>query len=119
MDIFHRHRNAGEHELAASVLERAMQIAEHRPEALIWKGIAALPRNPKLAFLFLVTAAQLLPERADVKALAGRALLAQGTRNSPLAISPWHGRNSPGTPRFACCYGKHAASLKHRPSYAA
>lgn len=29
MDIFHRHRNAGEHELAASVLERAMQIAEH------------------------------------------------------------------------------------------
>ena len=78
MDIFHRHRNAGEHELAASVLERATQIAEHRPEALIWKGIAALPRNPKLAFLFLVTAAQLLPERADVKALAGRALLAQG-----------------------------------------
>lgn len=78
MDIFHRHRQAGEHELAASVLDRAMQIAEHRAEALIWNGIAALPHNPRLAFLFLVTAAQLLPDRADVKALAGRALLAQG-----------------------------------------
>ncbi|MBA6118459.1 glycosyltransferase family 2 protein [Pseudomonas sp. NC26] len=78
MDIFHRHRQAGEHELAVSVLDRAVQIAEHRPEALIWKGIAALPHNPKLAFLFLVTAAQLLPERADVRALAGRALLTQG-----------------------------------------
>ncbi|MBF8788717.1 glycosyltransferase family 2 protein [Pseudomonas asiatica] len=78
MDIFHRHRKAGEDELAARVLERAMQIAEHRPEALIWKGIAALPHDPKLAFLFLVNAAQLLPDRADVQALAGRALLAQG-----------------------------------------
>lgn len=78
MDIFHRHRKVGEYELAASVLDRAMQIAEHRPEALIWKGIAALPHDPKLAFLFLATAAQLLPERADVQALAGRALLAQG-----------------------------------------
>lgn len=78
MDIFHRHRKAGEDELAARALERAMQIAEHRPEALIWKGIAALPHDPKLAFLFLVNAAQLLPDRADVQALAGRALLAQG-----------------------------------------
>ncbi|OUM37007.1 glycosyl transferase [Pseudomonas putida] len=78
MDIFHRHRQLGELESAASVLERALQIAEHRPEALIWKGIAVLPHNPKLAFLFFVNAAQLLPDRADVQALAGRALLAQG-----------------------------------------
>lgn len=78
MDIFHRHRQANEHGLAATVLERAMQIAEHRPEALIWKGIAALPHNSKLAFLFLVNAVQLLPDRADIQALVGRALLAQG-----------------------------------------
>lgn len=78
MDIFHRHRLANEHGLAAAVLERAMQIAEHRPEAMVWKGIAALPHHPKLAFLFFVNAAQLLPDRADIQALAGRALLAQG-----------------------------------------
>jgi len=77
MDIFHRHRLSNEG-YAASVLERAMHTAEHRPEALVWKGIAALAHNPKLAFLFFINAAQLLPDRADVQALVGRALLAQG-----------------------------------------
>lgn len=37
MDIFHRHRLSNEG-YAASVLERAMQTAEHRPEALVWKA---------------------------------------------------------------------------------
>jgi len=96
MDIFHRHRKAGEDELATRVLERAMQIAEHRPEALIWKGIAALPHNPKLAFLFLVSAAQLLPDRADVKALAGRALLAQGQAEFATRYLTQAWRRAPG-----------------------
>ncbi|WP_449434867.1 glycosyltransferase [Pseudomonas putida] len=78
MDIFHQHRQANEHGLAAAVLERAMQTAEYRPEALIWKGIAALPQTPELAFLFFTNAAQALPERADIHALVGRSLLAQG-----------------------------------------
>lgn len=78
MDIFHRHQQANEHEAAAAVLERALQVPAYRPEALVWKGIAALPQNPKLAFLFFAEAAQALPERADVHALVGRSLLAQG-----------------------------------------
>ena len=96
MDIFHRHRKAGEDELATRVLERAMQIVKHRPEALIWKGIAALPHNPKLAFLFLVSAAQLLPDRADVKALAGRALLAQGQAEFATRYLTQAWRRAPG-----------------------
>ncbi|MBH3415870.1 glycosyltransferase family 2 protein [Pseudomonas putida] len=77
MDVFHRHRQANEPELAAAALERALQIAEYRPEALVWKGIAALPQRPELAFLFFANAAKALPERADVHALVGRSLLAQ------------------------------------------
>ncbi len=78
MDIFHRHQQANEYEAAAAVLERALQVPAYRPEALVWKGIAALPQTPKLAFLFFAEAAQALPERADVHALVGRSLLAQG-----------------------------------------
>ncbi|MFJ4157045.1 glycosyltransferase family 2 protein [Pseudomonas sp. NPDC089752] len=78
MDIFHRHRQANEPELAAAALERAMHTADYRPEALVWKGIAALPQTPELAFLFFSNAAQALPERADIHALIGRSLLAQG-----------------------------------------
>lgn len=77
MDIFHRHRQANEHGQAAAALERALQTAEYRPEALVWKGIAALPQSPELAFLFFGNAAKALPERADIHALIGRSLLAQ------------------------------------------
>lgn len=78
MDIFHRHRQANEPELAAAALERALHTADYRPEALVWKGIAALPQTPELAFLYFSNAAQALPERADIHALIGRSLLAQG-----------------------------------------
>lgn len=78
MDIFHRHREAQEHELAAAMLELALQTPEYRPEALIWKGIDALPNDPKLAFIYLSNAAHTLPDRADVHALLGRSMLAQG-----------------------------------------
>lgn len=78
MDIFHRHREAQEHDLAASMLELALQTPEYRPEALIWKGIDALPDDPKLAFIYLSNAAHALPDRADVHALLGRSMLAQG-----------------------------------------
>ncbi|WP_263226610.1 glycosyltransferase [Pseudomonas alabamensis] len=78
MDIFHRHQQANEHEAAAAVLERALQVPAYRPEALVWKGIAAVSQTPKLAFLFFAEAALALPERADVHALVGRSLLAQG-----------------------------------------
>lgn len=77
MDVFHRHRQANEPQLAAAALERALQTAEYRPEALVWKGIAALPQRPELAFLFFANAAKALPDRADVHALVGRSLLAQ------------------------------------------
>ncbi|MBA1204430.1 glycosyltransferase family 2 protein [Pseudomonas capeferrum] len=77
MDLFHRHRQAGEHDCAAVALERALQVPEYRPEALIWKGIEALPKDPQLAFLFLGNAADSFPKRADVHALIGRSLIAQ------------------------------------------
>ncbi len=77
MDIFHRHRQANEHDLAAAALERAMQTSEYRPEALIWKGIDALSHDPQLAFIFLSNAAHLLPHRPDVHALVGRCILLQ------------------------------------------
>jgi GT2 family glycosyltransferase len=77
MDMFHRHRQANESDLAAAALERALHTAEYRPEALVWKGIAALPQAPELAFLFFANAAQALPDRADIHALIGRSLLAQ------------------------------------------
>ncbi|HGY3557717.1 TPA: glycosyltransferase family 2 protein [Pseudomonas putida] len=77
LDVFHRHRQANEPQLAAAALERALQTAEYRPEALVWKGIAALPQKPELAFLYFANAAKSLPERADVHALVGRSLLAQ------------------------------------------
>ncbi|KQQ63582.1 glycosyl transferase [Pseudomonas sp. Leaf129] len=78
MDIFHRHREAQEQELANAMLELALQTPEYRPEALIWKGIDALPNDPKLAFIYLSNAAHALPDRADVHALLGRSILAQG-----------------------------------------
>lgn len=78
MDMFHRHRQADQPDLAAAVLERAMQIAEYQPEAMVWKGISMLATSPQLAFLFFANAARQLPNRADIKALAGRSLLAQG-----------------------------------------
>lgn len=77
IDLFHRHRQALEHDLAAEVLELALQTPEYRSEALIWKGIDALPQDPQLAFIFLSNAAHLLPQRADVHALVGRSILAQ------------------------------------------
>ncbi len=71
-------------------------------------------------FLFLVSAAQLLPDRADVKALAGRALLAQGQAEfATRAISRRHGGEHPVTPACACCYGKPAASPSKLSGHAA
>lgn len=78
MDIFHRHRQTDEGGLAASALERALQTPEYYPEACIWKGIEALPLDPKLAFVFLNNAAHAFPLRADLQALVGRSILAQG-----------------------------------------
>jgi len=78
MDIFHRHREAQELELADAMLELALQTPEYRPEALIWKGIDTLPNDPKLAFIYLSNAAHALPDRPDVHALLGRSMLAQG-----------------------------------------
>lgn len=77
MDIFHRHRQAEEHALAASALEQALRVPEYRPEALIWKGIEALPTHPKLAFIFFSNAINDLPKRSDLQALLGRCLLDQ------------------------------------------
>ncbi|WP_434772257.1 glycosyltransferase [Pseudomonas entomophila] len=114
MDMFHRHQQANEHEAAAAVLERALQVPAYRPEALVWKGIAALPQTPKLAFLFFAEAAQALPKRADIHALVGRSLLAQGnpalatrylthawkTQPNDLALrlSLWEARSQSETP---------------------
>ncbi|MBA1190725.1 glycosyltransferase family 2 protein [Pseudomonas entomophila] len=77
MDIFHRHRQAEEHASAASALEQALHVSEYRPEALIWKGIEALPTHPKLAFIFFSNAVTALPKRPDLHALLGRCLLDQ------------------------------------------
>ncbi|WP_028634726.1 glycosyltransferase family 2 protein [Pseudomonas parafulva] len=77
MDIFHRHRQANEPGPAAAALELALHTPEYRAEALVWKGIAALPQTPELAFIYFADAAQALPERADIHALVGRSLLAQ------------------------------------------
>ncbi|KEZ67659.1 glycosyl transferase, partial [Pseudomonas syringae pv. syringae FF5] len=78
MDMFHRHRQADEHDLATVALECALQTPEYRPEALIWKGIEALPQDPKLAFIYLLNAAHAFPLRADIHALLGRSIIAQG-----------------------------------------
>ncbi|WP_312931173.1 glycosyltransferase family 2 protein [Pseudomonas sp.] len=77
MDIFHRHRQAQEPALAALALEQALHVPEYRPEALIWKGIEALPKHPKLAFIFFSNALNDLPTRPDLQALLGRCLLDQ------------------------------------------
>lgn len=77
MDIFHRHRQAHEHASAASALDRALHVPEYRPEALVWKGIEALPKQPKLAFIFFSNAVKALPKRSDLHALLGRCLLDQ------------------------------------------
>ncbi|WP_236522207.1 glycosyltransferase family 2 protein [Pseudomonas syringae] len=78
MDMFHRHRQADEPGLAATALECALQTPEYRPEALVWKGIEALPQDPKLAFIYLLNAAHAFPLRADIHALLGRSIIAQG-----------------------------------------
>ena len=77
MDMFHRYRQANEHDLAAAVLERALCTPEYRPEALVWKGIAALPHTPGLAFVYFANAAHSLPHRADIHALVGQSLITQ------------------------------------------
>ncbi|WP_459208228.1 glycosyltransferase [Pseudomonas sp. MLB6B] len=77
MDIFHRHRQAHEHASAASALDRALHVPEYRPEALVWKGIEALPKQPKLAFVYFSNAVKALPKRSDLHALLGRCLLDQ------------------------------------------
>ena len=78
MDHFHRDRQAGQHGSAVACLERALQTPEYRPEALIWKGIEALQQQqPHHAFIYLASAAHALPRRADIRALAGRSILAQ------------------------------------------
>lgn len=78
MDHFHRQRQNGQHGDAAACLERALQTPEYRPEALIWKGIQALQeQRPTHAFIYLASAANALPDRADVRALVGRSILAQ------------------------------------------
>ena len=77
MDIFHRHRQAEEHASATSALEQALHVPEYRPEALVWKGIEALPKHPKLAFIFFGNAVKALPKRTDLHALLGRCLLDQ------------------------------------------
>ncbi|KPB87717.1 Glycosyl transferase family protein [Pseudomonas syringae pv. maculicola] len=78
MDTFHRHRQADERGLAAMALECALQTPEYRPEALVWKGIEALPQDPKLAFIYLLNAAHAFPLRADTHALLGRSIIAAG-----------------------------------------
>lgn len=78
MDHFHRDRQAGQHGSAVACLERALQTPEYRPEALIWKGIESLQKQrPHHAFIYLTSAAHALPLRADIRALAGRSILAQ------------------------------------------
>lgn len=78
MDHFHRDRQNGQHGSAVMCLERALQTPEYRPEALIWKGIEALQeQHPHHAFMYLTSAAHALPHRADIRALAGRSILAQ------------------------------------------
>ncbi|MBD8577742.1 glycosyltransferase family 2 protein [Pseudomonas syringae] len=78
MDHFHRQRQSGQHGDAAACLERALQTPEYRPEALIWKGIQALQeQRPTHAFIYLASAANALPDRADIRALVGRSILAQ------------------------------------------
>jgi len=78
MDHFHRQRQNGQHGDAAACLERALQTPEYRPEALVWKGIQALQeQRPTHAFIYLTSAADALPDRADIRALVGRSILAQ------------------------------------------
>ncbi len=78
MDHFHRQRQSGQHGDAAACLERALQTLEYRPEALIWKGIQALQEQRSThAFIYLASAANALPDRADIRALVGRSILAQ------------------------------------------
>jgi GT2 family glycosyltransferase len=78
MDNFHRARANGEHGNAVIFLDKALQAPEYRPEALIWKGIEAIQQQrPHHAFLFLSGAAHALPDRADIRALTGRSILAQ------------------------------------------
>lgn len=77
MEQFHHARQLGEHGGAMFLIDKALQTPEYRPEALIWKGIEALQQQRlHHAFLFLGSAAQALPGRADVRALAGRSALA-------------------------------------------
>lgn len=79
MDRFHLARQRGEPEQAIFFLEKALNTSAYRAEALIWKGIGAMQaRTYHQAFLYLSSAAALLPTRSDVQALTGRAVLALG-----------------------------------------
>lgn|GEM_PF-392418 len=79
MDKFHLARQRGEPEQAIFFLDKALNTSAYRAEALIWKGIDAMQaRAYHPAFLYLGSAAALLPTRSDVQALAGRAVLALG-----------------------------------------
>ena len=78
MEAFHRARQTGERGQAMFFLEKALQTPAYRPEALIWKGIEALQQQrPQHAFIYLTSAADALPSRADVRAMVGRSVLAQ------------------------------------------
>jgi GT2 family glycosyltransferase len=79
MEQFQLARQAGESDRAIFFLEKALQTPEYRSEALIWKGIGAMQQQQlHQAFLYLSSAAPLLPKRADVQALIGRVVLALG-----------------------------------------
>jgi GT2 family glycosyltransferase len=111
MDIFHRHRQSNEAALAAVALERALQTSKYRPEAMIWKGIDVLAKNPKLAFLFFSNAAYFLPERAEVNALVARSLLLQDkpASASQYLASVWQKKPKDATIRMALWQSRSAS----------
>lgn len=99
MEKFHRARQNGEHGSAMFLIEKALQTPEYRPEALIWKGIEALQKQSLHdAFLYLGSAAQALPARADLRALMGRSVLAlqQPHRAARMLTAAW--QQSPADP---------------------
>ena len=79
MERFHLARQAGEPEQAIFFLNKAFHTPEYRAEALIWKGIDAMQQQQlHHAFLYLSSAAAMLPKRADIQALTGRVVLMLG-----------------------------------------
>lgn len=85
MDMFHRHRQADEHGLAAKALECALQTPEYRPEALVWKGIEALPQDPKLAFIFCSMPLKRFPSVQTFMHCSGAASSPKATSCLPIA----------------------------------